>query len=259
MPSLTDVPHPDAGRTAIITGAARGLGLAMSKGFLEAGYRVFLVDRDEDALRQEYESLAHQFGARAHAHAIDLTDSKAPDVIVDLAVKEFGTLDVLINNAAVVVLSPFLSTSPEELKDTISVNIESVFQLTQRVATHMVSKKTGCIITLGSSNASVGVTYTSAYSTSKGAVTSFARQLAVELAPHGIVSNVIAPGTIMTDRVLAALDRDALDRRLSRIPTGRFVEAQDVVSLALFLASDSGRSINGQVLAIDGGFTIMGA
>ena len=249
-----------ARRTVLVTGAARGLGRVMAERFAATGWQVVITDRDGDGLARAAAELTAQPDHRVHVVEGDLTDAADTQRIVEGTVEAFGGVDVLVNNAGLAPVIPFLDTDMEQLRELLSVNVEAVFRLTQLVARQMITQRRGGrVLMLGTANAVVGVNGTAAYTASKGAVTALARELAVELGPHGILCNVIAPGTVLTPRVTAMLDEEAIQRRLDRIPGGRFATEQDIAEATLFLASDAAGAINGQILVIDGGFSILGA
>jgi NAD(P)-dependent dehydrogenase (short-subunit alcohol dehydrogenase family) len=247
-------------KTVVVTGAARGLGLAMADRFAGDGWQVAIVDRDGETLRRVHGKLTEDGGRAVMPVEADLTDGDDARRVVEDTVRSFGGIDVLVNNAGLAPVIPFFETSMAQVREILSVNVEAVFRLTQLVARQMIAQgRGGRIITLGSANAHVGVNQTAAYTASKGAVTALTRELAVELGSYGIRCNVVAPGTVITPRVRAMLDDEGIRRRLDRIPAGRFATEQDVAAVTLFLASDEAEAIHGQVLIIDGGFSIMGA
>lgn len=243
-----------------MTGAARGLGFVMADRFAADGWQVVIVDRDAEGLRRAATDLTAGDARNVHAVEGDLTVDADVQRVVEDTVTAFGGVDVLVNNAGLAPVIGFFETGMDLLRELLSVNVEAVFRLTQLVAQQMITQgKGGKIIMLGTANAVVGVNRTAAYTASKGAVTALSRELAVELGPHGILCNVIAPGTVLTPRVTAMLDEEAIQRRLDRIPGQHFATEQDVAAAALFLASDAAGAINGHVLVIDGGFSILGA
>lgn len=249
----------NTGRVAVVTGAARGIGAAISRKLLADGYRVLVVDRDGDTLTSTTESLALHGDVAAFVQ--DLSTTGAGAAVVAEARGRFGGLDVLVNNAAVVPMGPFVDASPADIDVALDVNVRALYLLTQAVVRDMVEHGTehGRIISLGTVNTAVGTLHTSAYAASKGAVSALTRQLAVELGPHGITSNEVSPGPVATDRVRAVLTPDQIEARRARIPTGVQPEPEDVAEVVSFLASVSSGAINGQTLFVDGGFVIRGA
>lgn len=249
----------DTGRVAVVTGAARGIGTAISRKLLADGYRVLVVDRDGDTLASTAESLAVDGDVAALVR--DLSTTGAAAAVVAEARGRFGGLDVLVNNAGVVPMGPFVDASPADIDLALDVNVRALYLLTQAVVRDMVEHGTehGRVISLGTVNTAVGTLHTSAYAASKGAVSALARQLAVELGPHGITSNEVSPGPVATDRVRATLTPEQIEARRARIPTGVQPEPEDVAEVVSFLASVSSGSINGQTLFVDGGFVVRGA
>jgi NAD(P)-dependent dehydrogenase (short-subunit alcohol dehydrogenase family) len=249
---------PDPRTVAVVTGAGRGIGEAVSRRFAEAGMHVVVLDKDGAAAEAVVESI-RKAGGEAVAVTADLLTEDAAESMVAATIAAFGRIDVLVNNAGIAPLIGFLETTREQLRELMAVNFEMQFTVTQAAVRQMIAQgEGGCIINLGTVNALVGVNRTAAYAASKGALISFTRALAVELAPHRIRVNALAPGTIMTDRVLNMLNEEEVQRRVDKVPLGRLGTEADVVGCALFLAGPDGGFVNGHVLIADGGFTILG-
>lgn len=249
---------PDPGTVAIVTGAGRGIGEAIARRFAEAGMRVIVLDKDGPAAQLVAESI-QAAGGQAFPVTADLLQDEAADQIVAATVAAFGRLDVLVNNAGIAPLIGFLETTRAQLRELMAVNFEMQFTVTQAAVRQMIAQGGGgSIINLGTINALVGVNRATAYAGSKGALISFTRALAVELAPHRIRVNALAPGTIMTDRVVNMLSPEDIRRRVEKVPLGRLGREDDVTGCALFLAGPDGGFVNGHVLVADGGFTILG-
>lgn len=248
-----DRPAPAGG--VVITGAGRGLGAAMTRRFAGAGWSVLAVDRDEEPLRDMADRLANEPGRVSRA-VLNLLEQSAPDAVVEAAVAAFGRIDVLLNNAGVAPLIPFLETTREQLRSIMDLNFEMQFWLTQAVARRMIEQgEGGAIINIGTIHTEVGFVGGAAYSASKAALTSWSRTLAAELAPHRIRVNTIAPGPVATDRVRRQLTTEQIERRVARIPAGRMGDVDDIAGTALFLAGPDAQFINGQLLIVDGGLT----
>jgi NAD(P)-dependent dehydrogenase (short-subunit alcohol dehydrogenase family) len=244
---------------AVVTGAGRGLGEAMTGRFAEAGWSVLAVDRDDTALEQLVAGTAEHPG-RVTACTLDLLDPDAPQRLVDAAVQAFGRLDVLVNNAGIAPLIGFLDTTRQQLRTMLEVNFEMQFLLTQAVVRRMIEQgQGGGIINIGTVHSEVGIRGGAAYAASKSALTAWTRTIAVELAPHGIRCNTVAPGPVATERVRRELTAEQIAQRAARVPVGRMGDASDIAGAVLFLAGPDGRFVNGQLLVVDGGLTISAA
>jgi NAD(P)-dependent dehydrogenase (short-subunit alcohol dehydrogenase family) len=244
---------------AVVTGAGRGLGAAMTARFAAAGWSVLAVDRDEASLA-ELTSLTGDLEGAVETATLDLLNDEAPAELVDAAVHAFGRVDALVNNAGIAPLIGFLDTTREQLRTMLEVNFEMQFLTTQAVVARMVEQGDGgCIINIGTIHSEVGIRGGAAYAASKAALTAWTRTLAVELAPHRIRCNTLAPGPVATERVRRELSSQQIEQRVARIPAGRMGEASDISGCALFLAGPDAQFVNGQLLVVDGGLTISGA
>jgi 3-oxoacyl-[acyl-carrier protein] reductase len=243
----------------VVTGAAQGLGEAMTTRFADAGWSVLAVDRDEAALR----GLAGLWAGRrgvVDVLALDLLEETAPARLVDGAVEAFGRVDALVNNAGIAPLIGFLETTREQLRTMLEVNFEMQFLTTQAVVARMIEQGDGgCIINMGTIHSEIGIRGGAAYAGSKAALTAWTRTLAVELAAHRIRCNTLAPGPVATERVRRELSDEQIEQRVARVPAGRMGEPSDIAGCALFLAGPDAGFINGQLLVVDGGLSISGA
>jgi NAD(P)-dependent dehydrogenase (short-subunit alcohol dehydrogenase family) len=236
---------------AIITGAARGIGAAIAERLSASGWATVLVDVSPSA------------GARLSDRDLmieaDITDPSAPGAIIGAAVKRFGRVDGLVNNAGIAMLTPFLETTRDELVKTLSVNLIAAFLLAQAAARRMAEQgEGGAIVNVSSvSGPLFGNHGQSAYSASKGGLVGLTKCLAVELATYQITCNAIAPGVTRTAK-LAALTEEGLEARRARVPLGRLGESADVAAAAAFLLSPEARFITGQLIAVDGGYSSFG-
>lgn len=250
------------GKAAIITGAARGIGLGCARLFLRAGANLVIADADGAAADRAREDLAASHGAdRVHAVAVDITDPSGIDAMVRSCLDAYGALDVLVNNAGIYPSATFDEMTVDHVQRLLRVNVEGLVLSTRAAALHMRDQVTGgAIVNMGSMGALRG-THPGmiAYGTSKGAVHSFTTRASAALAPHGIRVNAIAPGSIATDSANALTDssdaatRAALAEANAQIPLGRFGTPDDVAPAAVFLASDAARYITGTTLLVDGG------
>ena len=242
-------------RVALITGAARGLGFAIAKRFIEDGAKVVLSDIDEKAGLDAAKSL----GSQAHFVACDVGDAKAVDALVKATVAKFDSLDILVNNAGIVSPADFLEVKEADFDRVLRVNVKGSFLAGQAVAKQMVAqikagKKPGAIINMSSVNSVVALPNHAPYAVSKGGVAQLTRVMALLLAPHGIRVNAIGPGSIATDMLAAVAKDPALKRKLlSRTPLQRIGRPEEIASIASFLASEDASYITGETIFADGG------
>src|ERR1700722_18863225 len=244
-----------AGKTAIVTGAANGIGLACARRLAADGAAVALADISAEAGEAAAKTLRAE-GARAIFVTTDVTQRAAIAALVDRAASEFGGLDIMINNAGVAITAPVLDMSDEIFDKVLSVNLRSAFIGTQLAARRMIAdKRAGVIINMSSVNALLAIPGLAAYACTKGALNQLTKVSAVELAPHKIRVVAIGPGTILTDLAKQSVMGDEAARRkiLARTPIGRAGEPEEVASVASFLARDDASYITGQTIYPDGG------
>ena len=241
------------GRVAIVTGASRGLGAAMAIGLAEAGADLVVVA--SSARRQETVDKIKNLGRRCIGVQADLINTKAIPQIIDAAVAEYGRIDILINCAGIIRRAPAIEFSEQDWDDVIQVNQKSVFFLCQAAAKEMLKQKKGKIINVASLLSFQGGIIVPSYAASKSAVAGLTKALANEWAPLGINVNAIAPGYMATE-MTEALQKSAerAPAILARIPAGRWGTPEDMKGLAVFLASDAAEYVQGQVIAVDGGW-----
>ena len=250
------------GRNVVITGGAMGIGFGIGECIVEAGANVLLVDVDSDALASAQGLLEGQ-GAKVSSLALDLVEPDAGDRIVARCVEEFGSLDVLVNNAGIYPQVPMLDMSEEDFDRVYRLNVKALAFVSKAAAKQMIEQGGGgAIVNIGSIDSfhpsMVGL---AAYDTSKGGVLMFTKNLALELAPHGIRVNMIAPGGIATPGVASmssaqlseAEMQEMIARFTAQIPMGRFGEPREIGSAAVFLASDAASYVTGASLIVDGG------
>ena len=243
------------GKSALITGAAQGIGLACAQAFALEGAAVMLADRDEAQGRAAAERLA-QSGARAAFVACDVSKGAQVQAAVDATVKAFGRLDILVANAGIVHACEFLDLKEEDFQRVLDVNLKGVFLAGQAAARQMVKQGGGgAIINMSSVNAVMAIPNQVPYVVSKGAINQLTKVMALSLAAHAIRVNGIGPGTILTELAKTAVlgNKEAERKILSRTPLGRMGEPGEIASVAVFLVSDDASYLTGQTLYPDGG------
>jgi glucose 1-dehydrogenase len=244
-----------AGKTAVVTGAANGIGLACAKRFAADGAAVALGDINVEAGEAAAKALREQ-GARAIFVETDVNQRAAIAGLIDRATRDFGRIDVMLNNAGVALNASVLEMSDETFDKVLSINLRSAFIGTQLAARQMIAEKHGgVIISMSSVNALLAIPGLAAYACTKGALNQLTKVAAIELAPHNIRVVAIGPGTILTDLAKKAVlsDEAARKRILARTPIGRAGEPEEVASVASFLASEDASYITGQTIYPDGG------
>lgn len=241
-------------KTAIITGGASGLGLAIAKKFVESNIKTIIIGRNEKNLTEACNSL----GKLCSYKVFDLNNLKGIPQLVNDLINEFGPVDILINNAGINQKKAFTEVTDEEFQQVILTNLTSVFVLSREVAKAMLLQKSGCIINISSMAAQYGIPYVIAYTASKSAIEGMTKAMAVELSPQGIRVNCVAPGFIETNMSAKALDNDPQRKQkvLSRTPMGKLGLPEDVAEAVYYLASDAAKYLTGVVLAVDGGNSI---
>ena len=240
------------GKIAAITGGAQGIGRAIALAFAEEGAIVALGDIDPAGVTAVAEEIRGG-GGRAVAIEMDVGDSGQARDFVDRAVAELGRIDVLVANAGIAHAEPFLEHAEEAWHRVLRVNLHGVFYVCQAAARHMVAQGGGRIITIASINAFRGVEKLVGYNVAKAGVVELTRTMAVELARHGVVVNGIAPAQVDT-RLTRGMSAEDRQKRLARIPMGRYGQPEEVARAALFLASDEASFMTGHTLAVDGGY-----
>jgi glucose 1-dehydrogenase len=247
-----------SGKVAVITGAARGIGRACAERFHEEGVKVVISDVDGEALTRT----ASELGWANELRAIRADVSKRADVdgLVAAAAKDFGRLDIMVNNAGVARNRDLLEISEQEFDEVIAINLKGALFGVQAAARQMIAQGGGgVIINMSSVNALLAIPSLATYAISKGGMKQLTSVAAVALAPHNIRVVAVGPGTILTDMVASAIfsSDDARRSVLSRTPIGRGGEPGEVASVVAFLASDDASYITGQTIYPDGGRLVL--
>jgi 2-hydroxycyclohexanecarboxyl-CoA dehydrogenase len=248
------------GKTAIVTGGARGIGKGISMALAKQGANVAIADLLLDAAQETADEI-RKTGTKALAVKTDIADLTSVKSMVEKVKSEFGQIDILVNNAGWDRMKPFMKTAPDFWDKVININFKGVLNTVYAVAEGMIAQNSGRIINIASDAARVGSMGESVYSGAKGAVLSFSKTLARELARNSVTVNVLCPGPTPTpllddmkaedsfaDKVLSSMDKI--------IPLKRMGKPEDIASAVVFLASDEAGFITGQVLSVSGGLTM---
>jgi NAD(P)-dependent dehydrogenase (short-subunit alcohol dehydrogenase family) len=247
---------PSPSKVALVTGAARGIGLAVAKRFLAEGWHVALLDIEDALLRDAVAGLENP--DRTLALHCDVSDAEAVHKAMQALSARFGRLDALVNNAGVAVFAPLLETSDADWERVLAVNLTGPFLCTKAAAPLMREHGGGAIVNITSISAVRASTLRSAYGTSKAGLAHLTKQLAVELASLGIRVNGVAPGPVDTAMAKAVHTPEIRADYHDAIPLNRYGLEEELAEAVFFLCSDRSSYITGQILAVDGGFDAAG-
>lgn len=252
MFKLTDL-FDLTGKTALITGSSRGLGYAIAEGMAQAGATVILNGRNAENLKETYDDFTAK-GYPVHSALFNVTDESEIRAQVAHIQDTVGTIDILVNNAGIQYRQPLEEFDVQQWRNVIDVNLNGVFLTTQAVVQGMIAQQSGKIINIASLMSEVSRKTISAYTASKGAVKQLTRSMATEWAPHNIQANAIAPGFFATEMNTALINNPEFDGWVKgRTPAGRWGKPEELVGLAVFLASNASSFVNGQTIYVDGG------
>jgi 3-oxoacyl-[acyl-carrier protein] reductase len=243
-------------KIAIVTGASRGIGEAIALKLAEHGANIAFTYLTSEEKANALVDRLKGLGVKAKAYRSNAGVFAESEAFVNDVVKEFGTVDICVNNAGISKDNLLLRMTPEQWDDVININLKSVFNVTKQVIRPMMKAKTGSIINMSSIIGIGGNAGQSSYAASKAGIIGFTKSVAKELSSRNIRCNAIAPGFIETDMTHYLKDGDGAKKFLEDIPLGRFGKASEIADTALFLASDMSAYITGQVISVCGGLNI---
>ena len=243
------------GKTAIITGASRGIGKAIALKFASLGANIAFMHVGDGEKAAETEAELTSMGVKAKGFECDVSDYEASQKLVDEIIEEFGEVHILVNNAGIVRDNLILSMKVEDFDKVISVNLKGTFNMTKSIYKHFMRKRRGRIINISSIIGLVGNAGQANYASAKAGIIGMTKSVAKELGSRNVTANAIAPGFIKTD-MTDSMPEKAREAALSSIPMKRMGTVEDIANTAAFLASDEASYITGEVIRVDGGMAI---
>ena len=245
-----------SGKSAVITGGSKGLGLAMAAGLASAGAKIMLVNRNTEEGIKAAQILAQDFGVTAISYGADITKQEQAESMAKVAIDTFGRIDILINSAGINIRGPIDEVTLEDFTKVMDVNVTGTWLCSRAVTPNMKKNRSGKIINLASTLGLVGLANRTPYTSSKGAVVQMTRALALELASFNINVNAICPGPFLTEMNLPIADTDeAKQFVVGATALGRWAHLKEIQGAAIFLASDAASYMVGSMLTVDGGWT----
>ncbi len=239
------------GKTALITGAARGIGKQIALLFAKEGCNIAFTDIERNETVEVTQKELEALGVKVRVYASDAADYDAAHAVVEDVIKEFGRIDILVNNAGITRDTLLMRMSEELWDEVIRVNLKSAFNFTHAVTPYMMRQRSGSIMSLSSVVGLNGNAGQANYAASKAGIIALMKTTAKELGPRGIRANAIAPGFILTD-MTKALNEETLKQFVSMVPMRRGGQPEEVAKVALFLASDLSSYVSGQVIQVNG-------
>jgi 3-oxoacyl-[acyl-carrier protein] reductase len=246
------------GKNAIVTGAARGIGEGIAIKFAEQGCNIaftYVSDSSAEKAKALEEKLT-AMGVKAKAYQSNAGDFTACETFVNDVIKEFGSIDICVNNAGISKDNLLLRMTPEQWDDVMQVNLKSVFNMTKQVIRPMMKARSGSIINMSSVIGEMGNAGQSSYAASKAGIIGFTKSIAKELGSRNIRCNAVAPGFVETDMTSYLKEGEGAEKYKADIPLGRFASTEDIANVCLFLACDMSNYITGQVISACGGLNI---
>lgn len=253
MPSPFDL----TGRSALVTGSSRGIGLALAHGLLQANATLIVHGRDAERVEATTELLRSRYGAdRITGRAFDVTDDAAVEAAISEIEGELGPIDILVNNAGIQHREPMLDVPLADWNRVIDTNLTAAFLVGRAVARHMIPRGRGRIVNICSVQTDLARPTIGAYTAAKGALRNLTKAMTAEWAPHGIRTNGVAPGYIRTELTQSLIDDEKFNAWvLGRTPAGRWGEPEDISGAVVWLSSPASDFVSGQVVFVDGGMT----
>ncbi|ROR97744.1 gluconate 5-dehydrogenase [Salana multivorans] len=256
LSSAAPSPFDITGRTALVTGSSRGIGLTFARGLASSGARVAVHGIDAAETEAAAAALADETGAQVHAVTFDVTDAAAVRAGVADVEAALGSIDILVNNAGIQRRHPLVEFPESDLDAILAVNLKAPFLVAQRVAVGMIARGSGKIVNTASVQSQLARPSITPYSASKGGIVMLTRGLCADLAAHGIQVNALAPGYIETDLTRALVKDEAFSAWVTgRTPAARWGQVEDLVGTLLYLVSPAADFVNGQTIFVDGGMT----
>ncbi|MBW8686220.1 3-oxoacyl-[acyl-carrier-protein] reductase [Chitinophaga rhizophila] len=243
-------------KVAIVTGASRGIGEAIAIKFAEEGAHVAFTYLSSDEKAKALEQKLQAMGVKAKAYKSNAGVYEETEALVNDVLKEFGSIDICVNNAGISKDNLLLRMSPDQWDDVMDINLKSVYNMTKQVIRPMMKAKTGSIINMSSIIGMKGNAGQSSYAASKAGIIGFTKSIAAELGSRNIRVNAVAPGFVETDMTHYLKDGDGAKSYMEKIPLGRFGSPEDIANVCVFLASGMSNYVTGQVISACGGLNM---